>query len=85
LDQLGPGHQPAAVHFTRLAAAKSATFSRPVVFVYGTTHRALVERAQRVWDALADGRLKRPMIERHWLAAASHAYTRLETVGRWCW
>ena len=37
---------------------KSATFSRPVVFDYVATPAQLAERAQRVWDALADGPLR---------------------------
>ena len=58
---------------------KSATFSSPVVFAYTATHNALAERAQRVWAALADGTLKRPMIERYSLDAASQAHARLES------
>jgi NADPH:quinone reductase-like Zn-dependent oxidoreductase/uncharacterized protein YndB with AHSA1/START domain len=60
---------------------KSATFSSPVVFAYTATHAALAERAQRVWDALADGTLKRPMIERYSLDAAAQAHARLESRG----
>lgn len=60
---------------------KSATFSSPVVFAYTATPAALAERAQRVWDALADGTLKRPMIERYALDAASQAHARLESRG----
>ncbi len=60
---------------------KSATFSRPVVFAYAAAHNVLAERAQRVWDALADGTLKRPMIERYSLDAASQAHARLESRG----
>ena len=60
---------------------KSATFSSPVVFAYTATHSALAERAQRVWDALNDGTLKRPMIERCSLDAASQAHARLESRG----
>jgi NADPH:quinone reductase len=58
---------------------KSATFSSPVVFAYTATHSALAERAQRVWDALTEGTLKRPMIERYSLDAASQAHARLES------
>ncbi|KNZ32698.1 MAG: hypothetical protein AD742_10535 [Methylibium sp. NZG] len=58
---------------------KSATLSSPVAFAYTATHGALTERAQRVWDALADGTLKRPMIERYSLDAASQAHARLES------
>jgi NADPH:quinone reductase len=60
---------------------KSATFSRPVVFAYAATHSVLAERAQRVWDALADGTLPRPMIERFSLDAAAQAHARLESRG----
>ena len=39
--------------------AKSLSFSRPVVFDYVATQAQLAERAQRVWNALADGTLRR--------------------------
>ena len=39
------------------------------MFDYVATHAQLAERAQRVWDALADGTLKPPPIERHTLDA----------------
>jgi NADPH:quinone reductase-like Zn-dependent oxidoreductase len=58
---------------------KSATFSRPVVFHYVATPAALRERAQRVWDALSDGTLRRPPIERFSLDAAARAHARLES------
>ncbi len=58
---------------------KSATFSRPVAFAYVPTRAKLAERAQRVWDALADGTLKLPPIERHSLEAAARAHERLES------
>lgn len=58
---------------------KSLSFSRPVVFHYVATRAALTERAQRLWDALADGTLKRPTIERHSLEAAAQAHERLES------
>jgi NADPH:quinone reductase len=58
---------------------KSATFSSPVVFAYVASPAALAERAQRVWDALADGTLDRPMIERFSLDAAGQAHARLES------
>jgi NADPH2:quinone reductase len=60
-------------------AQKSITFSRPVVFDYVSTPASLAARAQRVWDALADGTLKAPPIERHALAAAADAHARLES------
>ena len=58
---------------------KSVTFSRPVVFHYVATQAALAERAQRVWDALANGTLKPPPIERFALDAVADAHERLET------
>jgi NADPH2:quinone reductase len=58
---------------------KSITFSRPVVFDYVTTHADLAERATRVWNALADGTLKAPPIERHALGDAAGAHERLES------
>ena len=58
---------------------KSITFSRPAVFDFVATHAVLVERARRVWDALADATLKAPPIERHALAAAADAHARLES------
>lgn len=58
---------------------KSATFSRPVVFHYIADPRERAERAQRLWDALADGTLKTPAIERFTLDAAAQAHARLES------
>ena len=58
--------------------AKSVTFSRPVVFHYVAAGNALAERAQRVWNALADGTLRAPVIERFTLDAAAQAHARLE-------
>lgn len=66
---------------------KSITFSRPVVFDYVATNALLAERAQRVWDGLANGNLigknggntRHPPIERHALAAAAQAHARLES------
>ena len=58
---------------------KSITFSRPVVFDYVATHADLAERATRVWNALADGTLKPPPIERHALGDAAGAHERLES------
>ena len=62
-----------------LLVGKSATFSRPVVFDFVAAPGALAERAERVWAALADGTLKRPVIERWSLAAADRAHERLES------
>ena len=58
---------------------KSITFSRPAVFDFVATQASLVERARRVWDALADGTLRASPIERHSLAAAADAHARLES------
>ena len=59
--------------------AKSATFSRPVVFAYVATPQRLTQRADRLWAALADGSIKPPVIERHSLEAAAQAHSRLES------
>jgi NADPH:quinone reductase-like Zn-dependent oxidoreductase/uncharacterized protein YndB with AHSA1/START domain len=59
--------------------AKSLSFSRPVVFDYTSDRAQLVERAQRVWDALADGAIRLPPIERYALGAAAQAHARLES------
>jgi len=58
---------------------KSTTFSRPVVFDFVATPEALTERAERLWAALADGRVKLPPIERWSLDAAARAHERLES------
>jgi NADPH2:quinone reductase len=57
------------------------------VFDYVATNALLAERAQRVWDGLANGNLigknggntRHPPIERHALAAAAQAHARLES------
>jgi hypothetical protein len=59
--------------------AKSIAFSRPVVFDYMATRAALPQRASRLWAALADGSIKLPPIERHWLESAAAAHARLES------
>lgn len=61
--------------------AKSLSFSRPVVFDYVSAPGQLAERAQRVWNALADGVIKRPTIERFSLESAAQAHARLESRG----
>jgi NADPH:quinone reductase-like Zn-dependent oxidoreductase/uncharacterized protein YndB with AHSA1/START domain len=76
---LGQASGPLSPVSPEWLAQKSLTFSRPVVFHYTATHAALRERAQRVWDALADGTLKRPPIERFGLDAAAQAHARLES------
>ena len=58
---------------------KSITFSRPVVFDYVASPADLSARAARVWQALADGTLQAPPIERHALGAADEAHRRLES------
>ncbi len=62
-----------------LLVQKSLTFSRPVVFDYIASRAELGERAQRVWAALADDTLHKPLIERHSLEAAAQAHERLES------
>ncbi|NCZ29082.1 MAG: hypothetical protein EBX70_05190 [Betaproteobacteria bacterium] len=62
-----------------LLVSKSATFSRPVAFAYVPTKASLAERAQRVWDGLGDGSIKRPPMERYSLEAASRAHEWLES------
>ena len=59
--------------------AKSATFSRPVVFDYVASPAMLEARARRVWDALASGACQPPPIERWTLEAAADAHARLES------
>ena len=56
---------------------KSATFSRPVVFAYTASPAQLLARSQRLWAALADGSIKKPVIERYTLDAADQAHARL--------
>jgi NADPH2:quinone reductase len=76
LGQVSGALQPISAE--RLAH-KSITFSRPVVFDYVATNASLAVRAQRVWDALGDGTLRLPPIERHALGAAAEAHARLES------
>jgi len=58
---------------------KSITFSRPVVFDYTASAAELAARAGRVWQALGDGTVALPPIERHALGAADEAHRRLES------
>jgi NADPH:quinone reductase-like Zn-dependent oxidoreductase/uncharacterized protein YndB with AHSA1/START domain len=58
---------------------KSATLSCPVVFDYVATPTALTGRAQRLWEALADGSIPVPPIERWSLDSAARAHERLES------
>ena len=76
---LGQASGPLAPVDPDALLAKSATFSRPVVFHYIAEPRERAERAQRLWDALADGKLKVPAIERFTLDAAAQAHARLES------
>ncbi|MBC8058679.1 MAG: zinc-binding dehydrogenase, partial [Rhizobiales bacterium] len=78
---LGQASGPLAPLPPDALVAKSLTFSRPVVFDYVATNAQLAERAQRVWNALADGALKLPPIERFALDAAARAHARLESRG----
>ncbi len=76
---LGQASGPLAPLPPELLNARSASFSRPVVFHYVADAARLAERAQRVWHALEDGSLKRPPIERYALSAAAQAHARLES------
>jgi len=62
-----------------LLVQKSATFSRPVVFAYLSSPEQLLARTQRLWAALADGSIRKPVIERYTLDAAAAAHARLES------
>jgi NADPH2:quinone reductase len=62
-----------------MLGAKSLSFSRPVVFDYVSAPGQLAERAQRVWNALAEGAIRTPVIERFSLDAAALAHARLES------
>ena len=76
---LGQATGPLAPVPADALVAKSLSFSRPVVFDYAATRSEREERAQRVWNALADGRIKLPPIERFALGAAAQAHARLES------
>ena len=76
---LGQASGPLAPLPPDALVAKSLSFSRPVVFDYVATSAQLGERAQRVWNALADGSIKRPPIERYSLDSAAQAHARLES------
>jgi len=75
---LGQASGPLAPLAPDALVAKSLSFSRPVVFDYVATQAQLAERAQRVWQALADGAIRLPPIERFPLDAAAEAHARLE-------
>jgi NADPH:quinone reductase-like Zn-dependent oxidoreductase len=76
---LGQASGPLRALDPNLLAHKSLSFSRPVVFAYIATRQALAARAESLWQALADGTLKIPPIERHALDAAAQAHARLES------
>ena len=76
---LGQASGPLAPLDPDALLARSATFSRPVVFDFVARPGQLAERAQRVWEALARGVLRRPPVERFTLAAAAAAHERLES------
>ncbi|GAA4343732.1 hypothetical protein GCM10023165_26420 [Variovorax defluvii] len=76
---LGQASGPLAALAPDALVAKSLSFSRPVVFDYVATPAQLAERAQRVWDALGDGSIRLPPIERHSLESAARAHERLES------
>ena len=59
--------------------AKSLSFSRPVVFDFVAAAGQREARATRLWQALADGRIKLPPIERWSLDAAAQAQARLQS------
>jgi len=76
---LGQASGPLAALPPDALVARSLSFSRPVVFDYVATPAELAERAQRLWNALADGTLRPPPIERYTLDAAAQAHARLES------
>jgi NADPH2:quinone reductase len=89
LDQPRPGSGALAALPPDLLIAKSLSFSRPVVFDYVATPAQLAERAQRLWDALASGAIRKPPIERFALDAAARAHeasNRAPASAPWfCW
>jgi len=76
---LGQASGPLAPLAPDALVAKSLSFSRPVVFDYVASQAQLAARAQRVWNALAEGAIKAPPIERFSLDAAAQAHARLES------
>jgi NADPH:quinone reductase-like Zn-dependent oxidoreductase len=59
-------------------SAKSVTLSRPVLFHYTAQRAALVEIAQRTFDALRQGTIRVQAPRRYPLAAAVEAHRDLE-------
>jgi NADPH:quinone reductase-like Zn-dependent oxidoreductase len=76
---LGQASGPPAPLEPDALLAKSATFSRPLVFAYAAQPQALARRAARLWAALADGSIQPPTIERFTLENAAQAHARLES------
>jgi len=76
---LGQASGPLHALDADLLLHKSLSFSRPVVFAYIATRQALAARADSLWQALADGTIQVPPIERHALDAAAQAHARLES------
>ena len=76
---LGQATGPLAPLAADALVAKSLSFSRPAVFDYAATRAEREERAQRVWAALAAGKIRVPPIERHSLDGAAAAHARLES------
>jgi len=76
---LGQATGPLAQLPADALVAKSLSFSRPAVFDYAATRAERVERAERVWAALAAGKIRMPPIERHSLDDAAAAHARLES------
>jgi NADPH:quinone reductase-like Zn-dependent oxidoreductase len=58
--------------------AKSATFSRPVLFHYTAEPRRLAEMAERLWSMIESGRVRPTIGARYPLAAAGDAHRALE-------
>jgi NADPH:quinone reductase len=76
---LGQASGPLAPISPDWLVQKSLSFTRPVVFDHVAAPGQLAARAQRVWQALASGVLRRPPIEAWSLGAASRAHERLES------
>ena len=76
---LGQASGPLAPLDPDALLAKSATFSRPIVFAYVAEPQALARRAARLWAAVTDGSIQTPTIERFTLESAAQAHERLES------
>jgi NADPH:quinone reductase len=64
---------------TELLSAKSATFTRPVLFHYTAQREKLNAIAARTFDAVKQGILKVPIQHRYPMSAAAQAHTDLES------